>query len=55
MPVFANIAAYKFAPLRDVEALQSELRALDFGSVQKGSDLTIDTSNEAGSLVIAID
>jgi UPF0176 protein len=39
MPVFANIAAYKFAPLRDLETLQSELREMCTKAGMRGTIL----------------
>ncbi|MEP6604346.1 MAG: rhodanese-like domain-containing protein [Spartobacteria bacterium] len=39
MSLFANIAAYKFAPLRDLEALQVELRQMCRESAMRGTIL----------------
>ena len=39
MPVFTNIAAYKFASLRDLEALKSELRDMCTKAGMRGTIL----------------
>ena len=50
MPVFSNIAAYKFAPLADLEALQAELREMCGEAEMRG---TILLSPEGINVVVA--
>jgi UPF0176 protein len=52
MPLFTNIAAYKFAPLHDLEALKSELREMCTEAGMRG---TILLSPEGINLFVAAD